>query len=189
MSIRPTIRTAYTSGTPATALGSSTPFRTIRSFPPSSVISIVPSGRNAMLHGLTRPFVTTTARYRLPPFPYIHGPFPRLAGCPRWAWPVVTEQITIPAANNPAERKNGKRCFTKGPLWFNGRVLPPAQRAAAAPATSASSANPKLHALGVPRGFPQRLNHLLLNDYRLKGGRLHARLKVAAAPPPSGSRS
>ncbi len=43
-------------------LGSSTPLRMIRSRPGRSVTSISPVGRNARLHGLTRPEATTETR-------------------------------------------------------------------------------------------------------------------------------
>ena len=51
-----------TRGTPRSALGSSTPLRTMRSRPGRSVTSMRPSGRNAIAQGWTRPLVTTVTR-------------------------------------------------------------------------------------------------------------------------------
>ena len=53
-------------GVPATGWGSSTPLRITRSLPMRSVTSIVPSGRNAMLHGFSSPRATADTRTRMP---------------------------------------------------------------------------------------------------------------------------
>src|SRR5262245_592203 len=73
-------------GSPATGVGSSTPLRTMRSFPPRSVTRIVkapapsevegfaPSGTNAMLHGCVSPLRTVTLIGRTRPVSIDSGP-------------------------------------------------------------------------------------------------------------------
>ena len=53
-------------GTPAIGFGSSTPFRMMRSRAARSVTSMLPSGRNATVHGNDSAFVTATTRMRWP---------------------------------------------------------------------------------------------------------------------------
>ncbi len=60
--MRPPLPSVLTRGTPAMGVGSSTPLRMMRSRPGRSVTSMLPSGRNARLHGCERPLVTTLTR-------------------------------------------------------------------------------------------------------------------------------
>src|SRR2546426_2142766 len=60
MSFRPCKFRLGIAGIPAIGAGSSTPFRTIRIRPARSVISMLPSGRNASAYGCERPFIGTT---------------------------------------------------------------------------------------------------------------------------------
>jgi hypothetical protein len=64
---------ACTAGVPAIGAGSSAPLRTTRKRPEISVTRILPSGRNAMLHGWTSPFVTVRRRPRSTPVSKVTG--------------------------------------------------------------------------------------------------------------------
>src|SRR6188508_91611 len=65
-------------GRPATGVGSSTPFRIMRSLPARSVTSIVEAplalGRNTMLHGWLSPFVTVILMGRTRAVSIVSGP-------------------------------------------------------------------------------------------------------------------
>src|SRR5438128_5138422 len=78
MSISPAIvARESTCGVPATDVGSSTPLRRMRRRPTRSVIRMLPSGRNARLHGCESPFVTTlTLMSRCSNVDDIQGPSP-----------------------------------------------------------------------------------------------------------------
>ena len=78
MSISPAIvARERTCGVPGTGVGSSTPLRTTRRRPTRSVIRMLPSGRNARLHGCESPFVTTlTLMSRCSNVEKTHGPSP-----------------------------------------------------------------------------------------------------------------
>ena len=74
MSINPDKLCARTSGTPAMAVGSSTPFRKIRRRPGRSVIRMRPSGKNAMLKGWLSPLVMNSLTLRWTPVSRTIGP-------------------------------------------------------------------------------------------------------------------
>ena len=63
---KPETPALYETGPPATGCGSRTPLRMMRRWPARSVTSIVPSGRNARLHGYDNALVTTTTRILCP---------------------------------------------------------------------------------------------------------------------------
>ena len=64
-SISPERPCGRTAGVPPMGFGSSTPLRTTRSRPSLSVTRRLPSGRNARLHGFTRPRAIGTTRIRM----------------------------------------------------------------------------------------------------------------------------
>ena len=93
-----------------------------------------------MLHGLTRPLVTTTARYRSGPCPYNHGPSPRTTVGSGWALPSDTAPVhaTAPISTAAAERFTTERKLIDHLLVEKHPQIPASPILAALPCTGIS---------------------------------------------------